>query len=315
MSKISFLFGMLLATAGIAGQLDIGRNAILSQQGCYIIDYSYVETDSLKEGYVKDNRVYDVNTKNTVKEFIYADEISGNRIRLQHILFAVNPQGQVMKEAMLKHQVEDWEYNAGYLYDFQSPQNWAVKNLDSNLWTRRVTNLDDGLRYQCASTWSEDKHYPEWSCSNYAPIPGRETRDMGRKDYNTLDRSTKVVAYGSNWLERQINVKTIYKDGVKTPLAREVGKNWYVRVSDEECVDAKAFASERREFWSILREVWDEVFDGKVAYVEPSNIGSKRYVEIMQLEAEYYQKDLLKEEVRLEVKNKIQEVIKKYRVQ
>lgn len=315
MSKFSLFFGFLIAVTVSAGQLDVGRQAILSQQGCYIIDYSYVETDSLKEGYVKDNRVYDVNTKNTVKEYIYADEISENRIRLQHVLFAVNPQGEVIKEALLKHQVEDWEFNASFLYDFQSPQNWAVKLLDSDLWTRRVTNLDDGLRYQCAAKWTEDKHYPEWACSNFAPIPGRETRDMGRKDYNTLDRHTKIVAYGSNWLERQINTKTIYKDGVKTPLAREVGKNWYVRVSDDECSDAKAYAQARREFWTILREVWDEVFDGKSAYVEPSNIGSKRYVEIMQLEAEYYQKDLLKQEIRLELKSKIHEVIKKYRVQ
>ena len=107
-----------------------------------------------------------------------------------------------------------------------------------------MTNLDDGLRYQCAARWTEDRAYPEWSCANYAPIPGRETRDMGRSDYQTLQRGTRIVVYGAaqggSWLERQDNVKTIHTDSGRVPLVRELGKNWYVRLPDAECAGARA---------------------------------------------------------------------------
>src|SRR5918994_1843161 len=80
-----------------------------------------------------------------------------------------------------------------------------------------------------------DTAYPEWSCANYAPIPGRETRDMGRADYNALERSTRIVAYGDSWLERQDNLKIADGASGRAPLARETGKNWYVRLPDSQC--------------------------------------------------------------------------------
>ena len=49
---------------------------------------------------------------------------------------------------------------------------------------------------------------------------GRETRDMGRKDYNALKRSTRVIVYKDSWLERQENIKVMEQKGVQTPLAK-----------------------------------------------------------------------------------------------
>jgi hypothetical protein len=51
-------------------QLERGREALQSLAGCYLVDYSYVETESLKPGYVRDSRVYDVNRDKSVKEWI-----------------------------------------------------------------------------------------------------------------------------------------------------------------------------------------------------------------------------------------------------
>ncbi|HUP57702.1 MAG TPA: DUF6607 family protein, partial [Bdellovibrionota bacterium] len=242
MSRSFFILCLLFvsASASADAQLARGRSALQSMTGCYLVDYSYTETESLKPGYVRDTRVYDVNRDKSVKEWIFAEELSSTRIRLQHILFATDLDGTLMGGSELKHQVEDWEYDAAFLYDFTGPSNWAVKDLGEShgRWVRKITNLDDGLRYQCAAAWSLDTAYPEWSCSNYAPIPGRETRDMGRKDYNTLARGTRVVAYQQSWLERQDNIKTIHDPatGTRTALARELGKNWYVRLPDSECV-------------------------------------------------------------------------------
>ena len=64
-----------------------------------------------------------------------------------------------------------------------------------------------------------DTAYPEWTCSNHAPIPGRETRDMARADYQALDRTTRIVAYGTSWLERQESGSRTYRAGSRRRVA------------------------------------------------------------------------------------------------
>ena len=92
---------------------------------------------------------------------------------------------------------------------------------------------------------------------------------MGRADYHTLDRTTRIIAYGPSWLERQDNVKTIHGDGGRSPLAREAGKNWYVRLPDAECAAAQAFAQSRAApSGRLSRDVWDGVLTGQAPFVE-----------------------------------------------
>lgn len=310
------IFSIFLGTFAFASesQLARGQKAIESLTGCYLVDYNYTETEGLQPGYERDKRVYDANKNKSVKEWIYTDRISPERIRVQHILFVSDLSGTVIKESFLKHQVEDWEYNASARYDFISPLNWEVAKPEPGQWTRRITSLDDGLRYQCSSQWLETTEYPEWSCDNYAPIPGRETRDMGRKDYNTLQRSTRIVAYKNSWLERQSNTKTIFANGTKTPLAKEIGKAWYVRLPDNECIDAKEFAQTRNAFWSLLREVWDEVLIGDRPFIEKTIAGQpSRYQKIMELEDKYILQNLNNPATRQAAKNTIMQTIQAYR--
>jgi hypothetical protein len=284
-----------LALAADDAQLERGLRAIQSMAGCYLVDYSYVETEGLKPGYVRDSRVYDVNRDKAVKEWIYPEILSPRRIRLQRILFATDLAGAVKPGSEIRHQTEDWEYGAPFLYDFVAPLTWQVRDLTStpDLWTRRVTNLDDGLRYQCAARWSAHTAYPDWTCSNYAPIPGRETRDMKRADYQALDRTTRIVAYGTSWLERQDNVKTIHEGGARVPLARETGKNWYVRLPDGECAAAQAFARPRQAFWELSRETWDSVLLGREPFVETVPSGQPpRFVKMYQVENEFLGRNL-----------------------
>ena len=308
----------LANTPQIPAQLQTGLQAIRSLAGCYLVDYSFVETESLQSGYVRDPRVYDVNRDKSIKEWIVAQEITPTRIRLQHILFGADLNGNFMPGSLLKHQAEDWEYSAAFSYEFIAPLTWDVQNhpAGNDFWTRRITNLDDGLRHQCTAQWLTQTAFPEWSCANYAPIPGRETRDMGRKDYNTLDRSTRVIAYGNSWLERQNNVKTIHSpQGLRSPLAREEGKTWYVRLPDSECADAQAFAKAGQPFWNVLRQAWDEVLVGDRPFLELAATPGQasRYSQILDIEDLSQTQDLNLESNRRSIISSIQAVISSFR--
>jgi hypothetical protein len=305
-----------LAADAAGDALGRGLQAIQSMAGCYLVDYSYTEVESLKPGYTRDARVYDVNRDKSAKEWITAELLSLRRVRLQRILFLTDLRGVIREGSLIKHQSEDWEYDAPFLYDFVAPRSWQVRDLKATpeLWTRRVTNLDDGPRYQCAARWTADTAYPEWTCSSYAPIPGRETRDMKRSDYDTLDRTTRIIVYGQSWLERQDNVKTIHRDGTRSPLAREVGKNWSARLPDGECEAARAFAAPRQAFWSLVREVWDSVLAGTAPFVETAPPGQPpRFVKMYEVEEDYVGRDLSDPSVRRVARDRILKVIEAYR--
>jgi len=319
------ILSLLAALAGLTGGaaradeagLERGRRAIEAMTGCFLVDYSYAETESLKPGYALDERVYDVNRDKSVKELIFAETVSPRRIQLSHILFATDLRGTLRAGSELHHQTEDWEYEAPFRYEFAGRSTWTVKDLRGapGRWTRRITNLDEGLRYQCDAPWRGDTGYPEWSCRNYAPIPGRETRDMGRKDYDALERTTRLVLYGQSWLERQDNVKTIHgADGARTPLAREVGKTWYVRLPDAECAPARRFAEPRRAFWALLRQTWDEVLTGGRPFIERQPAGKPpRYAEMFEVEDRFLSQDLTDPAVRRAAREDILRVIDAYR--
>jgi hypothetical protein len=317
--KLFVLLGLLSSVANAApatNNLETGRAAIKSMAGCYLVDFSYTETHSLKEGYVRRPEVYDVNRDKSVKEWIYIDEITPSRLRVQHTLFMAGLDGKVDTRTIMKHTGDEWQFDAPFQYDFVGPVHWEPNSeAPRGLWTRRITNLDDGLRYSCSAAWSNEK-YPTWGCDSYAPIPGRETRDMGRKDYNTLQRNTKVIAYGHSFLERQLNVKTIDKDGVKTPLAREEGKNWWIRLPDSECADAAAYAKEHKPFWDLTREVWDEVLNGQGSFREQpyKPNAPTRYIGFLTLEQDYLGKDLANASVRNEAKDAFRKIIEQFRV-
>jgi hypothetical protein len=320
MATLAVVAAALLSAGAPAGaaddQLERGRQAVRSLTGCYLVDYSFVETESLRPGYARDPRVYDVNRDKSVKEWISAEVLSDRRIWLQRILFAADLRGEVRAGSELRHQSEDWEYDAPFLYDFVAPGRWEVKDLRGSrgLWTRRITNLDDGLRYQCAARWKTDTAYPEWSCASYAPIPGRETRDMGRADYHALDRDTRLVAYGGSWLERQENVKTIQAGGARTPMVRETGKTWYVRLPDAECAVAQAFARPRQAYWALLRETWDGVLTGAGPFVEATPPGQPpRFMKMYEVEEEYAGRDLADPAVRQAARERILRIIEEYR--
>ncbi len=264
------------------------RQAILGMAGCFVVDYSFVEVEELREGYVRDPRVYDANVGQTVQELIFPIEKSPTEIRLQHVLFVRSPEGEL--RTILKHVAQDWEYEPGQFFSFERPGTWQRRMVEdaTGQWNRKVVGLDDGPRHQCVANWNLDTHFPSWSCENFAPIPGRESRDMQRSDYNTLQRRTRLIPYEQSWLERQNNDKVVLNESGRDPFVREVGKSWYVRQPDEACQQASLWAKERQPFWEVLMDEWETVYSSRDRIVEIQPEGSlPRLAQIAVIEREY----------------------------
>lgn len=262
-----------------------GLAAIKQMAGCFLVDYNYHETESLKEGYSLDARTYDPNRSGaSVKEWIQVIEKRPHEIRLQHILFATDHEAKT--SFMLKHQAEDWEFQPASFYNFEAPGFWRFTKVEASggKWLRKITHLDDGPRYQCLAEWNLKSQYPSWTCKNYAPIPGRETRDMRRKDYQTLDRDTTLILYGDSWLERQENIKVIDDGQSKVPLAKETGKNWYIRLPDSSCLEAQNWSAPRQAYWRVLMNAWDQVYSQQRDIRELSVKGPPRYAKVAEVE-------------------------------
>jgi hypothetical protein len=110
MRKLCAAFVLVVATglsADAAGNaLGRGLQAVQSMAGCYLVDYSYTEVESLKPGYTRDARVYDVNRDKSAKEWITAEMLSPRRVRLQRILFLTDLRGVIREGSVIKHQSE-----------------------------------------------------------------------------------------------------------------------------------------------------------------------------------------------------------------
>src|SRR6266852_8872194 len=80
--RVTLITLLLLSGATAAhaqgDQLARGRQTVQSMAGCYLVDYSYVEVQDLKPGYVRDPRVYDVNRDKSAKEWIVAEALNGD---------------------------------------------------------------------------------------------------------------------------------------------------------------------------------------------------------------------------------------------
>lgn len=285
--------------------------------GCYLVDYSYSEHKGLDPDYKMDPWVYDVQ-RMTVKEWVQVVARDEKSVRLQHFMQADNTAGQT--SFMMRHHAEIWEkqpeYRYRYLGRFDGEDRWDVEDLtdrDDDVWIRKITHLDDVLRYQCVGSWT-DAAFPYFDCGAFSLIPGRETRDMGRKDYQTLDRTTRVVMYPQSWLERQKNIKMRFEDDVSTPLVEEVGKIWSVRLPDEECAPVQEWASKRQDFWNILDEFWDEVYADRKAFYEKAKVdGTTRSSKVSKLQKQYGHRIGSDSLAVQELKEKIYEVIQMHR--
>jgi len=302
-TPLSLLIACLTAGSAFAGSFEQDRQAILGSTGCYMVDYNYHEVESLLPEYKLDSREYHSSINKdfqkyaqmysmidpaitpekyqlTVKEKIYARIDLPNVIHLQHVIFLTNKNGEL--DFVMKHHSERWRYEADKTFDYVGNSLWKPTALENNKgkWTREMTALDDSPRYSCTAAWDHTREYPTWTCANYSPIPGREYRDMDRKDYQALNRIHEVTVYPHAWLDTQNNEKVYEKaDGSRVPFAKEKGRNWYTRLKDDDCKVVDSFIEERGGFWDITQNAWDELLNQNEG-VYDTQMGPPRWMPI-----------------------------------
>ncbi len=289
------------------GNLEFGRTQISKMAGCFAVDYTFSETQALEPNYKLDSRVYDATSEHDIYEWIVPLSDTTNEVHLQHIF--IIPMGS--ENFIMKHQGETWTYGATDLHEYQGSNTWAPKAIaDTSSWRRSILALDDGPRYACAASWQHKKGRDIWDCQQtYAPIPGRETRDMKRSDYQGLDRVSSIQVADTYWLERENNIKVREEALVKVRLVKEKGKIHYRRVADLHCAPALSWVEARQDLWAMQRRVWAEVLaEGVFASDEVKN-NTPRYARALELENSF-----IKGEESLNVlETKFRQIISEYR--
>src|SRR5256885_11686436 len=71
--------------------LDRGRRAVQGMAGCYLVDYSYVEVESLKARYARDARGYDVKPGKSAQEGVTAASLSPHPVSLPRARVLTDP--------------------------------------------------------------------------------------------------------------------------------------------------------------------------------------------------------------------------------
>jgi hypothetical protein len=113
----------------------------------------------------------------------------------------------------------------------------------------------------------------------------------------------------SNWVEHQNNTKQTGG----APLAAEIGRNWYMRVADQECAEVKRWAEPRLAYWQLLRTEWAHEFAKSEAQDEPLVAGrAPRFVKLSAIEDELHLLVQNDETARQEARRRIREVIAEY---
>lgn len=245
------------------------RNELLKMQGCFRTDYNFAEKEILNpeyssEEFQKNSKRYDA----TATEWIGLIEDQQNKLVFQRIMLidmgAPHPYA-------FKHHAEEWTYEPTFTYDYLGGGFYSARQLEASesqgQWKRDTKSLDDGTRYQCVAGWTySNPRSPSWTCQTYSPIPGRETRDMKRKDYQGLERRSELKLHSWGWKELQWNEKVWERESQLIPFVSELGTTTYTRINDSECEPAIEFWNKRKAFWKIARQVWSDILNGHDDY-------------------------------------------------
>lgn len=255
MKQLSLLIATFLTmTSTVYGQTkkDLDRKAIKDMCGCYEITFEYAETFSPDKDYEKKPNYFA-----SALELALPIIDEENKISIQHLLL-------VNDSTVIKHWRQDWLYENQDVYYYDKDNNWTFKKLPAESvqgqWTQKVYQVDDSPRYSGSASWVhvDNKHY--WENKTDSPLPRREYSK--RSDYNVMLRGNRHEITGDGWIHAQDNDKIIREDGNKDILlAQEKGLNSYKRVDPSKCKAATIWWEEHKEFWSKVRDSWDEVYN------------------------------------------------------
>ena len=247
-----FLFVLFASNSNAQSKHKDDINAIKSMCGCFEIDFKFAETFN----YSNDSNYIPSKTYNVgALEYAQLVEETENKLVIQHLL--------VFGGGVMKHWRQDWLYENNDFMMYNHDNKWTYKNLsDSNVagqWTQKVYQVDDSPRYEGSASWVhvDGKHY--WENTTDAPLPRRE--HTKRSDYNVSLRTNRHEILENGWVHDQDNKKVVREEDIKDLiLAEEKGINTYNRVDDSKCPAAVEWWNENKDFWSNVRNVWDDIY-------------------------------------------------------
>ncbi len=251
------LFASFTTLAAQAPQSE--QDAIRAMQGCYAVQFHFVETFVTEPAYPVRSKEY----LEYALEWVELDQDSGDEIALQHVL--VTPDG------VQKHWRQEWSYQPSKLLEFQGNSTWKTNFLEAvatqGMWAQRVYQVDDSPRYECAAPWvqytspkGEKKSY--WECEANAPLPRREFSQ--RSDYQILKRRNRHEIVAKGWTHEQDNSKMKFANATDiqsllSEIAREKGEDTYTKVDDARCASAKQYWSKNKEIWHAIQDMWKHI--------------------------------------------------------
>lgn len=251
MKKVLIIAGVLslFIRPGVFAQSLSAKGNIEKLCGCFEVEFKYAETFSPDTAYKYHNR----EEISAGLELAIPIEISERKISIQHLLI-------VSDDYIVKHWREDWIFEPAYIWKYKGDKTWVKESVDPQTvkgkWLQSVWEVSDAPRYQGLSEWitTDDKIF--WQNTTDAPLPRREYTT--RNDYNILRRTNRILLTKEGWTHEQDNQKIIRKNGSDKLLVEEKGYNTYKRTKEQDCEAARKWWQKNQEYWSRIRNLWDE---------------------------------------------------------
>jgi len=225
------------------------RKAIKSLAGFYEVNFNYAETTAPDTAY-KFSKPYESHGSEWAE--IIVDE--PKRIVIQHIL-AIND------TTVIKHWRQDWTYEDPEIMLYTQDNAWKKVKLNpadiKGKWTQKVYQVDDSPRYQGFGTWSHVGGHDSWQSETDSPLPRRES--TVRKDYNVLNRGSRITITKDGWMFEQDNKKIVRTPNGDKLLAVEKGYEEFSKIEPKVFAYAQKWWASQHAYWADVRNVWSDV--------------------------------------------------------
>lgn len=240
---------LIVVNVNAQDKLEQDRKAIKSLAGFYKVNFNYGEVSSPNPNY-EFGKPYKSHAKEWAE--IIVDE--PKRIVIQHLL-AIND------STVIKHWRQDWTFEDIDLMLYTQDNAWKNANLTAadvkGKWTQKVYQVDDSPRYQGYGTWSHVGGRDAWSSETDSPLPRRES--TVRKDYNVLNRGSRITITPEGWMFEQDNKKILRTPQGDKLLAVEKGYEEFTKMDTTKFEYAQKWWGENKTYWADVREVWADL--------------------------------------------------------
>ena len=242
------LTALVTISAHAQDKLEQDRKAIKSLAGFYKVNFNYGEVTSPNPDY-EFSKPYKSHANEWAE--IIVDE--PKRIVIQHML-AIND------STVIKHWRQDWTYEDPEIMLYTQDNAWkkvALRAADvKGKWTQKVYQVDDSPRYQGYGTWSHIGGHDAWQSETDSPLPRRESTI--RKDYNVLNRGSRITVTNGGWMFEQDNKKVVRTPQGDKLIAVEKGYEEFTKIDPGKFAYAQKWWDEQKNYWADVRDVWTD---------------------------------------------------------